>query len=32
VEDLLYPLEDENLVLRPYLPDRVGIEVIEGNL
>ena len=32
VEDLLYPLEDENLVLRPYLPDRLGIEVIEGDL
>ena len=32
VEDVLYPHEDENLVLRLYLPDRVGIEVIEGNL
>jgi hypothetical protein len=29
---LLYPLEDENLVLRYYLPYRVSVEVIEGDL
>ena len=29
---MLYPLEDENLVLCFYLPYRVGVEVIEGNL
>ena len=32
VECLLYPLEDENLVLCFYLPYCVSVEVIEGNL
>jgi hypothetical protein len=34
VKGLLNPLDHENLVLRLYLPDRVGVEtvLIEGNL
>jgi hypothetical protein len=32
VESLLDPPEDENLLLRLYLPHRVGVEVLEGNL
>ncbi len=32
VEYLPYALEDENLVLRLYLPHGVGVEVIEGDL
>jgi hypothetical protein len=31
VEDLLYPPDDENLDLGLYLPQRVAVEVIEGN-
>jgi hypothetical protein len=31
VEDLPDPPEDENLVLRLYLPQRLSVEVIEGN-
>ncbi len=32
MERLLYPLEDKDLVLCYYLPYRVSVEVMEGNL
>ena len=32
VEDLLYPSDNEDLVLRLYLSQRVAVEILEGNL